>query len=301
MDLPLETVAIPNGETIAYRHREGGDVPVVLVHGNMSSSVHYDVLIEALDDRYEVFAPDLRGFGGSSYRERIDSLSDFADDLAEWVEAADVPTPCHLVGWSTGGGVAVVYAAERPGDVRRMALISPVSTRGYPIYRKDEDGQPIPGEHLTTREGIAADPVQVAPVVRAQEADDVAAMQAIWNELIYVNERPPQPKYDEVYGPDMVNQENLVDVDYALVHFNVSDEHNGVEPGTGQAGDVEAPTLVLRGEDDLVITEQQARQVVADLPDAEFVGLPGCGHSPLVDDLDGLVAEIEGHFEATGD
>jgi pimeloyl-ACP methyl ester carboxylesterase len=294
----LHTVEIPNGETIAYRHREGGEVPVVLVHGNMSSSVHYDVLIDALDDRYEVYAPDLRGFGESSYEEPIDSLSDFASDLAAWVEAAAVDTPFHLVGWSTGGGVAMVYAAEHPEQVRRMALISPVSTRGFPLYRKDEDGQPIPGELLTTREEIASDPVQVAPVVRAQENDDVATMQAIWNEMIYVHDRPAQPKYDEEYGPDLVRQRNLVDVDYALVHFNVSEADNGVEPGTGQASEVEAPTLVLRGEDGLVISREDVEQVVADLgAESELVEFEECGHSPLVDALDRLVDEIEDHFE----
>jgi pimeloyl-ACP methyl ester carboxylesterase len=294
----LHGVEIPNGETIAYRRREGGDVPVVLVHGNMSSSKHYDVLIDALADRYAVYAPDLRGFGESSYEEPIDSLAEFSEDLEQWVEAADVETPFHLVGWSTGGGVATVYAAKNPGNVRRMALISPVSTRGFSLYRKDEAGQPIPGELLTTREEIANDPVQVAPVLQAQENDDVDTMQTIWNQTIYVHDRPPQPKYDEEYGPDLVTQRNLVDVDYALVHFNVSGEDNGVEPGTGQAAEVEAPTLVLRGEDDLVISGDDVEQVVEDLGGpTDLVEVPECGHSPLVDALGTLVGEIEAHFE----
>ncbi|PSQ17223.1 alpha/beta hydrolase [Halobacteriales archaeon QS_8_69_26] len=297
MSVELNSVETPSGETIAYREREGSEVPVVLVHGNMSSSKHYDVLIDALDPEYDVYAPDLRGFGASSYEERIDSLHDFADDLVAWVEEAGVPTPFHLVGWSTGGGPAMVLAAEHPEWVRRMALISPVSTRGYPIYEKDEAGQPIPGEHLTTREEIAADPVQVAPVVQAQENEDAETMKAIWNELIYVNGPPDPEKYDE-YVEDMFTQRNLVDVDYALVHFNVSGEHNGVEPDTGQASEIEAPTLVLRGEDDLVITEEMVEETMADLGDVgEFVELPDCGHSPLVDDLDRLVTEIEDHFE----
>jgi len=46
----------------------------VLVHGNVSPSVHSDVLFEALDDRCAVYAPDLRGFGDSSHEEPIDSV-----------------------------------------------------------------------------------------------------------------------------------------------------------------------------------------------------------------------------------
>jgi pimeloyl-ACP methyl ester carboxylesterase len=297
MSVELQSVEIPNGERIAYRTREGGEVPVVLVHGNQSSSKHMDVLIDALDDRYRVFAPDMRGFGASSYEQPVDALADFADDLVAVVEAADVPTPFHLVGWSTGGGVSMVIAAEHPELVDRMALVSPASTRGYPIYRKDETGQPIEGDVLTTREEIAEDPVQVVPILQAQETENAEMMKAVWNELIYVNDKPDPEKYEE-YVDDWWTQRNLVDVDYALVHFNISDEHNGITEGTGQVAQVEAPTLVLRGEDDLVITEEMINETVADLGDvAEKVTLPGCGHSPLVDDLDLLVSKIEAHFE----
>lgn len=288
------TSTVPaNGETIAYRHRPG-EVPVVLVHGNMSSSLQFDVLVDAMDDRYDCYAPDLRGFGDSSYNERIDSFEDLVADLRAWVDAADVPTPFHLVAWSAGAGVATLYAAEHPGDVRRMALIAPMSTQGYPIYRKDEMGQPT-DELLTDRDAIAADPVQVAPVVQAQESGDAATMRAIWNDLIYVNERPGEERYERYLEESILAQRNLVDFDYALVHFNVSHDHNGAAEGTGQVDDVEAATLVLHGDDDLVVPRAMVERVVADL-DAELVTLPDCGHSPLEDDLETLVREIEAHF-----
>ena len=37
----------------------------------MTSSKHWDVLIEALDAKYTIYAIDLRGFGGSSYHHPI--------------------------------------------------------------------------------------------------------------------------------------------------------------------------------------------------------------------------------------
>lgn len=289
----VDSVAV-DGEEIAYRYREGGTVPVVLIHGNMSSSVHFDVLFEALDDRYALYAPDLRGFGDSTYEEPIDSIDDLVADVAGWVDAVGVETPVHLVGWSAGGAVATLYAAEHPERVRRLGLIAPMSTRGYPIFRKDEEGQPT-DELLTTREAIAADPVQVAPVKQAQEAGDTETMRAIWNETIYVNDRPDPERYER-YLEAIVAQRNLVDFDYALTRFNVSHEHNGAVEGTGQVDDVEAPALVLHGDDDLVVTRDMVEQVVSDL-DAELVTLPDCGHSPLEDSLDTVVAELEAHFE----
>jgi pimeloyl-ACP methyl ester carboxylesterase len=268
---------------------------VVLVHGNMSSSLQFDVLVAALDERYDVYAPDLRGFGDSSYETQIDSFGDLVADLRGWVETADVPTPFHLVGWSAGAGVATLYAAEHPDHVRRMGLIAPMSTKGYPIYRKDQQGQPT-DELLTTREAIAADPVQVAPVLQAQESGDAATMRTVWNQTIYVNERPEPERYDRYLSEAILAQRNLVDFDYALARFNVSHEHNGLTEGTGQVDDVEAPTLVVHGDDDVVVSREMAERVVADL-DAAFVTLPDCGHSPLEDALGTLVTELETHFQ----
>ncbi len=296
MAVTTDSVELPNGETIGYREREGGSIPVLLLHGNMTSSKHWDVVLEAMDERYKLYAMDMRGFGQSSYHEPIDSLSDFADDVALFVDEIGLES-FHLWGWSTGGGVSMTYAATHPDQVEKLVLLAPASTRGYPMYRKDENGQPT-DELLTDREEIAQDPVQVAPVLQAYEQEDKALMKGIWNQLIYVNNQPDPDHYDE-YVEDMFTQRNLVDVDYALVHFNISTEHNGVQEGSGLVDDIEAETLVLRGEDDLVITEEMVEETLTDLGDtATFVELENCGHSPLIDDLDQLLGEVEGFLES---
>lgn len=296
MAVTTDSVELPNGETIGYREREGGSIPVLLLHGNMTSSKHWDVVLEAMDERYKLYAMDMRGFGQSSYHEPIDSLSDFADDVALFVDEIGLES-FHLWGWSTGGGVSMTYAATHPDQVEKLVLLAPASTRGYPMYRKDENGQPT-DELLTDREEIAQDPVQVAPVLQAYEQEDKALMKGIWNQLIYVNNQPDPDHYDE-YVEDMFTQRNLVDVDYALVHFNISTEHNGVQEGSGLVDDIEAETLVLRGEDDLVITEEMVEETLTDLGDtATFVELEYCGHSPLIDDLDQLLGEVEGFLES---
>ncbi len=295
MSVTLDTVALENGETLGYRERDGGHIPVVLLHGNMTSSKHWDVVLEAMADRYKLYAPDMRGFGESTYNERIDSLGDFAEDLALFVDELGIET-FHLWGWSTGGGVAMEYAATHPDRLDKLVLLAPCSTRGYPMYEKDELGNPTE-TLLTTREEIERDPVQVVPVLQAHEQRDGATMKAIWDQLIYVNDRPEPERYD-VYVEDMFTQRNLVDVDYALVHFNISSEHNGVADGTGLVDDIETDTLVLRGEDDLVITEQMLEETLTDLGEnATFVELEGCGHSPLIDDLEQLLIEIEWFLE----
>ena len=68
--MTLQKVTLANNEQIAYRERDGGEKIVILVHGNMTSSKHWDVLMDALDPKYKVYALDLRGFGESSYTNR---------------------------------------------------------------------------------------------------------------------------------------------------------------------------------------------------------------------------------------
>ncbi len=50
----LPKVDLPNGEQIAYREREGGEQTVILVHGNMTSSKHWDVLMDSMDSKYKI-------------------------------------------------------------------------------------------------------------------------------------------------------------------------------------------------------------------------------------------------------
>lgn len=42
----LQQQALANGETITYRQRPGGNELIVLVHGNMTSSKHWDLFID---------------------------------------------------------------------------------------------------------------------------------------------------------------------------------------------------------------------------------------------------------------
>lgn len=286
----VHRVEIPNGETIAYRQRDGGEIPLVLLHGNLSSSLFWDLVVDALDDRFAVYAPDLRGFGGSTYEASFDSLAALAEDVEQFTDALGLDT-FHLWGWSAGGGVAMQVAADVPDRVRRLVLMSPPSTQGLSVYRKDENVQPT-DEVLTTREELAEDPVSVAPVLAALEEGDAAAMKQIWEQAIFVNETPGEERFD-AYMQESIKERCLLDIDYALVHFNISTEDNGIEPGTGEVEHIEAPTLVCRGEDDLVVSQDLVDRVVADIDDAEFVLLEGCGHAPPVDDLEQLLGAVE--------
>ena len=60
-----------------------------------------------------------------------------------------------------------------------------------------------------------------------------------------------------------------------------------------KAEKIKAPTLILYGENDKVVTEQMAKDINNNIgKNAQLKYLKNCGHSPLIDDLDQLIENI---------
>ena len=129
-------------------------VPVVLVHGNLSSARVYEHLMTAIPQGYRVIAPDMRGFGGSAHLtlDATRGLADWADDVAALLDSLGVAQPPHLVGWSAGGGAITRYAiAGRP--VASLTLIDPVGPFGF--CGTHADGRPWFDDYAGSGGGIA--------------------------------------------------------------------------------------------------------------------------------------------------
>lgn len=132
-------------------------VPVLFVHGNVSSSRFFEETLAALPDRYRGIAPDLRGFGGSEGRplDATRGLRDFSEDLHALVGALGLESRAvHVVGWSAGGTVAMQYAIERPEAVASLTLIDPMSPYGFG-GTKDSDGTPCWPDYAGSGGGTA--------------------------------------------------------------------------------------------------------------------------------------------------
>lgn len=292
-EYPVKFVTLRSGETLGYRQAGRGNKTLVLLHGNMSSSLFYDVLMERLEGEYSLYAVDMRGFGDSTYHKPVDSLDCFAQDIVAFADALNL-TSFSVAGWSTGGGVALEVAASIPTRVEKVMLIASVGVKGYPMFRKDANGQPIMTERLTTREAIASDPVQVLPILHAYATGNRELLKVVWNALIYNRVQPAPERYDR-YLDAMLKQRNLVDVDYALVMFNMTGESNGVTLGSSRLSLVTAPVLVIQGDSDLVIPPMWAAETVTALgPRAALAIMQGVGHSPLTDNLRELVSLVTG-------
>ena len=279
-------VLLPNGETYYYIDEGSGKETILLIHGNMSSGVHYKPLIERFKNDYRVIAPDMRGFGDSSYNIRIESLEDLSDDLFLFLKELNIEK-VHVVGWSTGGAVILKLAAKYSEKIDKIILIESASYRGYPVFKKDADNQPIIGESYSNIEDLAKDPVQVLPIVIAFENNDVATIKYIWDLLIY-NVNKPNDEDDKLYLQETMKQRNIVDIDWCLTRFNMSDSSNGVIDGDRSIDKIKSPVLSLWSEKDIVVLEYMIDETVQALTNSKKVILKNSGHSPLVDCPDKL-------------
>jgi len=286
VNISMKEVLLSNGETLVYREREGGEIKVLLIHGNMTSSKHWDLVLDNMDAKYKLFAVDLRGFGGSSYNNLIMSIKDFSDDVKLFVDEIGLKD-FAVVGWSTGGAVAMQFAADYPGYCNKLVLLASESTRGYPFDGKiNENDEP---RRFALHEEIKSDLVRTHPVQRAYDTNDTALLKLIWNAVIYTHNQPALVLYDE-YVQDMRTQRNLAEVHHANNTFNISRHDNGLVAGNGKVDVIDVPVLVLQGDRDMVITKEMTKELLEDLGEkAVFTELKNCGHSPLVDDLPQLL------------
>lgn len=292
---PQNTVTIDRNEKIAYiESSKVEDKPtLLLLHGNMSSSIHFVTLMERLEDDYYILAPDLPGFGNSSYNNEHDSLLDFAKDIKEFVAALNL-NEFQVLGWSTGGGIALELAYLLPDQVNKVFLLSSVGVTGYPMFRKGPDFQPIPGDYLSTKEDIASDPVQVLPVLDMYERQDKEGIRSIWDHAIYINDKPDKEEYD-LYLDEIIKQKNLVDIDYSLVHFNITQHPTAVEEGSNHIEGIDCPIVIIHGAKDLVVPITEAYAAKEAFGDqARLHEFENSGHSVVQDEMDALVEIIKG-------
>lgn len=275
-------------EELAYLDEGQGPV-VVMVHGNMSSSVHYEPLITRIKDKYRCIAVDLRGFGDSSYNNRFDTLEELADDVNAFTEALGLDS-YYLVGWSNGGGVSLKLCAKYPDKVKKFFDIEGAGLKGYPVYKKEN--YKSTGEPYASKEEMAADPLQVAPALACFEKGDAATMTAIWDATIYTVNKPTREQND-LWMSETLKQRNLVDLDWALANLNMSDEFTPYGKGDGSIKNIKCPVMLTMGEKDIIVPDYMVLDNYNALGSlATLLPYENCGHSPMVDCPDRLAEDV---------
>src|SRR5881296_2463405 len=111
-----------HGHRVIYRVAGSGP-PVVLIHGMVNSSRHWESVALSLADTYTVVAPDLIGHGDSATPRGDYSLGAHAASIRDLLAAIGIDR-ATIVGHSLGGGVAMQFFYQFPQRTERLVLIS---------------------------------------------------------------------------------------------------------------------------------------------------------------------------------
>lgn len=265
-----------SGEEISYYQGQPQEKKILLIHGNFSSASEWKELVAKLENKYELLVPDLRGFGDSSYNNPTSDLIDLAVDLKELVDEVAWNT-FSVIGWSLGGGVSAEFAHLLPEKVEKLILTASMGLTGYPMFQITEEGFQF-DKPLTTKEEIATSLYYLPGYTAAANKDVPTLEDAV--KALFAKVEPTQDFLDHM-TTSMMEQKHLLDMDYALLKYNISDQVNTSNfEGSGHYKDLTMPILILHGDKDMMVDQSLAKANKELLGDkAEIHIFEGAGHS----------------------
>ncbi len=277
------SVKLDNEEELFYRYKKGGSNPLILLHGNISSSQNWDVLMNTLSTEFSIYALDMRGFGDSTYNNPIESLKDLSEDLKAFADKLKLKD-FYLCGWSLGGNVAMRFTADHPGYVKKLLLLSSGPHKGMPLPKRIL-GLIKTKQYLSTKEDIAKS-LKVLEKIRTKQKRSL--LKTILNKKVYTHKKPNMARFVK-YENAFMKQQNLVDVTYALSYANMSHEHNGLTEGDGTIDNINVETMIVHGAEDKVVNVEEAKALKDAIGDnAEIKVFDNAGHALVIDELDKL-------------
>lgn len=104
-----------------YYIESGHGEPIILLHGNGESCDYFRGQMEAFAQRFHVYAIDTRGHGKTPRGDSPFTIRQFADDLLGFMDDHHIEKT-HLLGFSDGGNIAMIFAMQHPDRVDRLIL-----------------------------------------------------------------------------------------------------------------------------------------------------------------------------------
>jgi pimeloyl-ACP methyl ester carboxylesterase len=284
--LPDESTVAANGVELAHQgFGDPADPALLLLHGAGDSMLSWhEGLCERLagGGRY-VVRYDGRDSGRSTTYEPGSppySLRDVVADTAALIDALDLGR-VHFAGLSGGGTDGQLLALDYPERVATLTLLA--TTPGDPTSESPD--LPTPDD-------------RVAGAFSAPEpdwTDDDAIV-----DYLATLERPfaGSGGFDEAAQRDLCRRvvERSADIRAQLTNPFAASVGEGWR---GRLGEIEAPTLVIHGDDDPLFPLPHGEALAREIPDAELLVLEGVGHEyPPPRTWDTVVAAILRHTEA---
>lgn len=256
----------------------GGDGdPVVYLHGLCDIHASFDgtvwtTFLSRLAERFTMYAPALPGYNGSTGTLEFDDVEDYVWHLVDLFDALGLERP-DIVAHSLGGWFAAELALRRPDRVGRLVLLAPLGLHVPGLEIPSFFGAVAPrgvGGFGEARRMLFADPDGEAAIAALPDGMD-AEQQLLW--------------FGGLAGAARLG--------WKAPHF----QSRQLARRLARIG---VPTLVVRGEQDLLVPESAGQAWVDHMPAAQFSEVPDTGHClPLewpevAGEVEGFLTEYEG-------
>ena len=100
---------------------KGQGEPLILLHGNGEDCGYFHNQIDFFSKWYHVYAIDTRGHGKTPRGTKPFTIRQFAEDLLHFIDVQKI-AKAHLLGFSDGGNIAIIFAMQHPERVDRLIL-----------------------------------------------------------------------------------------------------------------------------------------------------------------------------------
>jgi len=269
-----------HGHRAIYRVAGSGPT-VVLIHGMINSSRHWQPVAEKLAGSYRVVAPDLIGHGDSATPRGDYSLGAHAATIRDLLTSIGIER-ATIVGHSLGGGVAMQFFYQFPQRTERLVLISSggLGREVSPLLR----AAALPGVSPLLRLAAQRQLVDAIDAAGGQLRARGSA-KGIYLEAIARALRPLQES-----GARRAFLQTLRSV------IDMHGQHVSATDRLYLLGDM--ATLIVWGERDRTIPIEHGRAAHDAIPRCRFETLPRAAHFPHLEDPDGL-ATVLADFLAT--
>lgn len=263
-----------NGAAVAWAEAGAGET-VLLLHSSASSGAQWRSLVERLQTRYRVVAPDLYGYGGTDPwpGRGFPTLAEEAA-LADAVLGPD-DGPVHLVGHSFGGAIGLRFALDRTQRLKSLTLIEPVA---FHLLHEAPPGSSDRSLYLEIIDLAGA----MSRCATGGYGPATAGFVDYWNGAgAWAQLRPDQQAELARHGPKVA-----LDFWATLT-----------EPGSLAAYQrIAVPTLILRGTRSPQPTRRIAELLTVAMPEARLRSIDGAGHMLPLTHRDTVNAAIVEHL-----
>jgi len=245
-----------NGQQYFYLERNNPTATetVLLLHGFSADKTNWLRFVQALPDSYRVLALDLMGHG----EHPVDLNTNYSiENQLTYVQrfiTQHVQGPIHIIGNSMGGAIASLYAATSPDKVKSLMLISPAGVHNI----------------ASEMDKLLAD--NTNPLI----ADSV---EQFYQVVDFVMEDGPF-----IPAPVLKVQAEKAVERFALNQKIFTDIREDMNKNLDtRFSKIQAPTLILWGQEDRVINSENIVRYAELIPNASARLLEGIGHLAMLE------------------